>query len=242
MVRTPLTLAAAAVVSVVCAAQTAQTATTPALFVLQRNHRLTVYDPGTLTPFGAFITEGLGDGLSVRDDGRMVFLLQPMLHEPNACCSLRSLDLETRRMCVASGLQTVLPRAEMTTSSGEIVVFQPNGSGLHMMSEPVLSRRGGADLIDPKTKAILRRIQLAIFFRDLIISRDGRTLFGVEDWPRGVPVRLLRIDVATGAIDKEIRLAPREGPGALVEQWSLALANVPVTAVPRGDVQPRPCQ
>ena len=239
MVRTSLRLAAAALASVVCAAQTV---TTPALFVLQRNHRLTVYDPATLTPFGAFITEGLGDGLSVRGDGRVVFLLQPMLHEPNACCSLRSLDLETQRMCVASELQTVLPRAEMTTPSGEIVLFQPNGTGLHMMSAPVASRRGGADVIDPKTKAILRRIQPAIFFRDLIISGDGRTLFGVEDWPRGVPVRLVRIDVATGAIDKEIRLTPRGGPGTLVEQWSLAIANVPVSALPRGEVQPRPCQ
>ena len=239
MVRTPLTLAAAALVSVVCAAQTA---TTPALFVLQRNHRLTVYDPATLVPFGAFVTEGLGDGLSVRDDGLMVFLLQPLLRDPNGCCSLRSLDLETRRMCVANELQTSLPRAEMSTPSGEVVVFQRNGSGLHMMIEPVSSRRGGADLIDPKTKVILRRIQPTVFFRDLIISRNGRTLFGVEDWPRGVPVRLLRIDVATGAIDKEIRLTPREGPDTLVEQWSLAVANVPVNGLPRGEVQPRPCQ
>ena len=218
-----------------------QSGSRPVLFVLQRNHRLTLVDPDTLAPFGAFITGGLGDGLAVRADGRMVFLLQPMPNDPHACCSLRSIDLQTRRMCVIQELGGLPPPGEMVTWAGEGVIFQPHGSGLMTADFPMAGRRSGADVIDRSTKALLRRIQPRVFFRALIIGRDGRTLFGVEDWPRGVPVRLMRIDLATGAIQREAQLKPGTQPGALEEQWSLAIADVPLDLIPRGEVTTASC-
>ena len=77
-----------------------QGATRPVLFALQRSERLHAFDAETLQHLGHFVTGPLGDSLGARADGRMLFLLQQSSDSPNSCCSLRSLDLATREMCV----------------------------------------------------------------------------------------------------------------------------------------------
>lgn len=77
-----------------------QSATRTVLFALQRSERLHAFDAETLQHLGHFVTGPLGDSLGARTDGRMLFLLQPSRDNLNSCCSLRTLDLATREMCV----------------------------------------------------------------------------------------------------------------------------------------------
>ena len=70
------------------------------LFALQRSERLHAFDAETLQHLGHFVTGPLGDSLGARADGRMLFLLQQSSDRVNSCCSLRTLDLATREMCV----------------------------------------------------------------------------------------------------------------------------------------------
>jgi DNA-binding beta-propeller fold protein YncE len=275
--RVPLALAMLAVTGFTYAApQRASEGGTPTqavVFVLQRNNRLSVFDAKTLTLLGWFVTGGLGDGLSVRADGRVVYLLQALTaqsqlsgsHYPG-CCSLQMLDLETRQMCFVSepaNLATLphrpniapadvpsLPslnrrdgtrfRPEVAAAGNLVVVYERTGAGLIMV--PPERSPVGAFLVDRKTGVVTRHILPDVFFRDLVASPDGRFLYGIEDWPRGDPARFMRIDAGTGAITAERPLHPAHGSGSLVEEWSIAYADVPADLVPLGEVHPRPCR
>ena len=243
------------------------------VFVLQRNNRLSVFDAQSLDLIGSFVTGPMGDGLSVRPDGRVVYLLQavtPALQMRGSsypgCCSLQALDLETRRMCFVSepaNLTTLPHRASVSVppalsalrrpdgssfrptvvAVGDLLVaYERTGAGLIMSPDRDRQPPVGAFLVDPKTGTVVRHILPDVFFRDLIASHDGRFLYGIEDWPRGDPVRFMRIDAGTGAVTAERILHPARGSGGLVEEWALAYADVPAAFVPQGEVRVNPCR
>ena len=131
--------------------------TQPVVLVLQRNHRLHVFDAKTLTLLGYFVTGTLGDPLSVRPDGRMVFLLQQAGTGNDVhCCSLQALDLETRRLC------PVADSANVPVVSSDRIVL---ASGTPAFDAHTLNRIG-----DPQR-------QVCYGFR---IASDGRWFFAIS--------------------------------------------------------------
>jgi hypothetical protein len=105
---------------------------------------------------------------------------------------------------------------------------------------------GGAIVI-PSAGGVARRIARDIYFAALIPGLDGQSLYGMEAGPLHatgpVPVRLVRLDGKTGAVMTTLLLNdPKLFPSASFDVWSLAIANVPVDLIPKGETQPVACR
>lgn len=131
-------------------------------------------------------------------------------------------------------------------ASSDLISYARFGRSLKQDPREKDPKVPGGALVIPSAGGPARRIARDIYFRDLIPGLDGRSLYGVEAGPLEgadpVPVRLVRLDVRTGAatttfVIKDLKLFP----SASFDVWSLAIANVPEKLVPRGETQLAAC-
>ncbi|MBA3441285.1 MAG: hypothetical protein H0T92_15585 [Pyrinomonadaceae bacterium] len=95
---------------------------------------------------------------------------------------------------------------------------------------------GGLFVIEPRSGRVVAHLAPSIEFARLIVSPDGRRLYGIDSGPtdwRG-PVRLLQLDATSGAVITERTLED--------DVWFISLATLPKSLVPNGEVRPIPCQ
>ena len=118
----------------------------------------------------------------------------------------------------------------LISGSGRLFLYEMFGAKVDRRAHCGSPVAGGAYEIDPGTGAILGRLAPAVWFRNLVASDDGETLFGID---ANVP-RLIAVDRRTGSVQTERSLAP--------DVWSVSLARIPEALVPQGNWTPSECR
>jgi hypothetical protein len=94
---------------------------------------------------------------------------------------------------------------------------------------------GGIFVISPSNGNVLSHLAPTIQFSRLVVSKDGRNLYGIDSgqlaW--NGPVRLLKLDTEQGST-----LAQRSLD---TDVWFIAQAQVPKQLIPRGVLDTQPC-
>jgi hypothetical protein len=136
------------------------------------------------------------------------------------------------------GLTTVqLPaRAQLVPDGDRLLVYEPVAWWLH---GPAPVQSGGIFVIDPASGGLTGHLAPAVRFAQLAVGAKGQRLYGLDagqasDEGKGQPPRLLALDAQTGVVVAERSLTP--------DVWHLAVARVPASLVPRGDVHPTACR
>ncbi len=122
-------------------------------------------------------------------------------------------------------------------AGSDLISFARFGSSMMQDLRGVDPATPGGAVVIPSAGGVARRIARDIYFAALVPGLDGRSLYGVEAGPlQGdpVPVRLVRLDVRSGAVTATTVLKePNAFPDASLDVWSLAIANVPADLVPK---------
>jgi hypothetical protein len=94
---------------------------------------------------------------------------------------------------------------------------------------------GGIFSLELSSGKIIGHFARSVPFARVIASADGKWLYGMDPGMTGWrgPVRLLKLDASNGAILAERALEQ--------DVWFISLAKLPVSAIPKGEVQPAPC-
>lgn len=136
------------------------------ILATQRNRRLHVFDAATLEPLGHFAVGNLAHTVSPSPNGRTLFIEQAMPSDPNGCCALFALDLETRKMCR---------------------LIEPSGLGVVTPdSQRLFIQRGnvGIDVFNAQTLVRMPTVATPNQYR-LYPSPDSRWLFGITTGVNG---------------------------------------------------------
>jgi hypothetical protein len=101
--------------------------------------------------------------------------------------------------------------------------------------EPGTRIPGGVFAIEPGSGKVVAHLAPSIDFAQVVASTDGQRLYGLDsgtlDGKR--PARLLALDATRGIVLEERVLED--------DVWSIALAKLPNSLIPRGEVQPVSC-
>jgi len=129
----------------------------------RRGGSVEVFDPATLSPIGSIHTGSMAESVSVRPDGRVLFVAGAMQSKPTSCCAVYALDLESRRMCIV-----IEPALASVPAADGSRVFVSRGNV-------------GIDAADAATFARLPAIRAPGVYA-LAPSPDGRWLAGVTNF------------------------------------------------------------
>jgi hypothetical protein len=123
---------------------------------------------------------------------------------------------------------------QMLAGGNHLFLFEVFGHKLDPRRRNV-SLGGGVFVINPSDGSVISHLAPTIQFSRLVVSRDGRTLYGIDsgqlDWHG--PVRLLKIDTEGGSILVQRSLD--------TDVWFIAQAKVPKQLIPRGVLETQPC-
>ncbi len=201
------------------------------ILATQRNRRLHVFDANTLRPLGYFTVNDNAHSVVASPDGLRLFIEQPAPPDANGCCALFSLDLVTHKLC-----KLIFPSSLGAPS--------PDGRWL-------FTQRGniGIEVFDAKTLVRLPRIDAPGLYL-LLPSPDSRWLFGLTNSQRGHGPSLDIFDIENKVLVRRFRLLKLDASnGAVVAEraleqdvWFMWLAKLPASAIPQGEVQPKPCE
>jgi hypothetical protein len=128
--------------------------------------------------------------------------------------------------------------AHMIATDDRLLVYQPFAQWLIRDVDAV--RSPGIFVIDPASGGLTAHLAPLLQFAQVVAGIDGQRLYGLtpEGSPDNVrndlPPRLLAVDSRTGAVLAEQQLGP--------DAWHLAVARIPVSLVPRGQVHPTACR
>jgi hypothetical protein len=129
-----------------------------------RAGQVEMFDADWLAPLGSIRIHKNAESVSASPDGRTLYIAQDKSTDSAGCCSLFSLDLETRRMCVV-------------TSSAMFGVPSPDGRYLFTQHNDA-----AIDVFDARTLLPRTTIKAPGVY-NLQASPDGRWLFGITNWP-----------------------------------------------------------
>jgi hypothetical protein len=114
-------------------------------------------------------------------------------------------------------------------AGGRLFLFDPFGGKFDSLD----ARReepGGVFSVDPQNGRILAHLASSLHFAELISSKDGKELYGIDVRdPSWTSVGLVRLNASTGGV-----LAARDLES---DVWFIDLAIVPSELVPRGPVE-----
>jgi len=123
---------------------------------------------------------------------------------------------------------------ELLAAGTHLFLFEMFGHKLDPRRS-VASLGGGVFVINPSRGDVVSHLAPTIQFSRLVVSNDGKTLYGIDSGQLGWngPVRLLKLDTERGSI-----LAQRTLD---TDTWFIAAARVPKPLVPRGVLDTLPC-
>jgi hypothetical protein len=128
-------------------------------------------------------------------------------------------------------------RAQLLAAGDRLLTYQPAATWMHNSGDTV---RSGIFVIDPVNGALTAHLAPSVEFAQVIAGTEGQRLYALVAGPsvagRNVPwsPRLLALDVRTGAVVAERALTP--------DVWHLAIASVPASVLPLGDLRPTACR
>lgn len=128
--------------------------------------------------------------------------------------------------------------AHLIATDDRLFVYQPLAQWLIREVDAV--RSPGIFVIDPASGGLTGHLAPSVQFAQVVAGIDGQRLYGLtpERSPYNVrndlPPRLLAVDSRTGAVVAEQQLDP--------DAWHLAIAQIPESLVPRGEVHPTACR
>ena len=127
--------------------------------------------------------------------------------------------------------------AHLITSDDRLLVYQPAAPWLISRVDAVPSR--GIFVIDPANGGLTGHLAPSLQFAQVVAGTDGQRLYGLNpERPSKAGndgrTRLLAVDGRTGEVVAEQSLDP--------DAWHLAVAQIPASLVPRGDVHPTVCR
>ncbi|MBV8867712.1 MAG: hypothetical protein JO210_20100 [Acidobacteriaceae bacterium] len=102
---------------------------------------------------------------------------------------------------------------------------------LDRRSESAPNVPGGVYEIDPQTGAVSNALAPGVHFARLVITPDGKTLYGidVESLDSWEHVRLVKVDRKSGQIQATRELAS--------DVWNIRLGDILAKLIPREDVE-----
>jgi hypothetical protein len=121
-----------------------------------------------------------------------------------------------------------------TLIAGGKHLFLYEGFGHKLARDITQDIPGGIFSIEPSSGKIVGHFASSVHFARVIAAKDGQFLYGIDSDRTGGSVRLLKLDASNGAVVAE-RAIERD-------VWFISLANLPVTAIPQGEVQPESCE
>lgn len=155
------------------------------ILATQRNRRLHFFDAATLEPLGHFAVGNLAHTVSPSPNGRTLFIEQAMPSDPNGCCALFALDLETRKMC-------------WLIEPSSLGVITPDSQRLFVQRGNV-----GIDVFNAETLVRMPTVATPHQYR-LYPSPDSRWLFGITTGVNGQGPSLDVFDLKQGAFVRRL--------------------------------------
>lgn len=127
--------------------------------------------------------------------------------------------------------------AHLIATDDRLLVYQPVAPWLMSRVDAVPSR--GIFVIDPAPGVLTGHLAPSAQFARVVVGTDGQRLYGLDAGQSSqersdLGPRLLAVDGRTGEVLAERSLGQ--------DAWHLAVAQVPASLVPRGDVHPTACR
>jgi hypothetical protein len=128
-------------------------------------------------------------------------------------------------------------RAQLLAAGDRLLAYQPAATWMHNSGDTV---RSGIFVIDPVNGALTAHLAPSVEFAQLIVGAEGQRLYGLDAGGRSrdrqdqPSPRLMALDARTGAVVAERALTP--------DVWHLAIATVPASVLPLGDLHPTACR
>jgi hypothetical protein len=128
-------------------------------------------------------------------------------------------------------------RAQLLAAGDRLLAYQPAATWMHNSGDTV---RSGIFVIDPVNGALTAHLAPSVEFAQLIVGAEGQRLYGLDAGARSrdrqdqPSPRLMALDARTGAVVAERALTP--------DVWHLAIATVPASVLPLGDLHPTACR
>lgn len=160
------------------------------ILATRRDHRVVVFDARTLAQLGHFMLSNGAEGVSASPDGRTLYLQQPSPANPNGCCALFSLDLETGALC-----ELIFPSSPAVATADGTLLFTQRGNI-------------GVEVFDAKSLARLPVIKAPGGYV-LYVSPDSHWLFGAQSW---IEPSLDIFDLRTRAMVRRLALTGERIP------------------------------
>jgi hypothetical protein len=135
-----------------------------------------------------------------------------LFQAPSGRPSLRTVGLEDAKLgqAVPLALASGFPDCEhapysVIAAGSKVAIF----AGFGLKSDGICNLPGGYALADPDTGTVLGRFALAMHFRPMVSSDDGRYVYGLDvgdnAWKKG---RIVKLDATTGQLITERTLEP----------------------------------
>jgi hypothetical protein len=128
-------------------------------------------------------------------------------------------------------------RAQLLAAGDRLLAYQPAATWMHNSGDTV---RSGIFVIDPANGALTAHLAPSVEFAQLIVGAEGQRLYGLDAGGRArdrqdqPSPRLMALDARTGSVGAERALTP--------DVWHLAIASVPASVLPLGDLHPTACR
>jgi hypothetical protein len=129
-----------------------------------------------------------------------------------------------------SGCSKIPALMTMIAARDRIFVYEPFGFKIDRLNLCGRSILGGVYALDRSSGKVIAHLSPSLYFMRLVACNDDHQLVGLD--ARG-PVRLFKLDSGTGNILAERILED--------DVYNLALANIPESILPRGEVEAISC-
>jgi hypothetical protein len=128
-------------------------------------------------------------------------------------------------------------RPQLLAAGDRLLAYQPAATWMHNSGDTV---RSGIFVIDPANGALTAHLTPSVEFAQLIVGAEGQRLYGLDAGGRSrdrqdqPSPQLMALDARTGSVVAERALTP--------DVWHLAIASVPASVLPLGDLHPTACR